>query len=85
MRRLVAPLAALAVAAAPSGASAAEGGRLLIGSCVDPPFKEAHGELFTVLPSGREPRRIRKLPPFGFNGCTDTNPMWSPDGSRIAL
>jgi dipeptidyl aminopeptidase/acylaminoacyl peptidase len=83
VRRLVGPLAAVALAAAPSGATAAEGGRLLIGSCVDPPFKEAHGELFTVLPRGREPSRIRKLPPFGTFGCTDTNPMWSPDGRRI--
>jgi Tol biopolymer transport system component len=84
VRRLLGPLGAVAVAAAPSGGSAADGGRLLIGSCVHPPFKEAHGELFTVLPSGREPRRIRKLPRFGPDGCTDTYPMWSPDGHRIA-
>ena len=84
MRRLLGPLGAVVLAAAPSGAFAADGGRLLIGSCVDPPFKEAHGELFTVLPGGREPRRIRKLPPFGLYGCTDTSPMWSPDGRRIA-
>jgi Tol biopolymer transport system component len=80
----VVALGALALAAAPSGGSAADGGRLLIGSCVDPPFKGAHGELFTVLPSGREPRRIRKLPRFGLDGCTDIYPMWSPDGRRIA-
>ena len=84
LRRLLGPLAAVALAAAPSGASAAEGGRFLIGSCVEPPFVDAHGELFTVLPSGREPRRIRKMPPFGVFGCTDTAPMWSPDGRRIA-
>ena len=84
VRRLVGWLGALALAATPVPASAADGGRLLIGSCVDAPFKEAHEELFTVLPSGRDPRRIRKLPPFGVFGCTDTNPMWSPGGRRIA-
>jgi len=84
VRRLSGLLAAVALAAAASEASAADGGRLLIGSCVDPPFIDAHGELFTALPSGRAPRRIRKLPPFGVFGCTDSNPMWSPDGGRIA-
>jgi Tol biopolymer transport system component len=56
----------------------------MIGSCVHPPFREAHSEIFTVLPSGRDPRRIRKLPRFGADGCVDVNPMWSPDGRRIA-
>jgi len=68
VRRLSGLLAAVALAAAASEASAADGGRLLIGSCVDPPFIDAHGELFTALPSGRAPRRIRKLPPFGVFG-----------------
>lgn len=83
MRRAVLLIAAV-LAGVPGSASAAGGSRLLIETCFQPPFAELHSEFHTVLPNGRQARRIRRFPTLGPNGCAHRYPSWSPDGRRMA-
>ena len=73
-------LAAAALALAPGTAG---GSRLLVETCFLPAFGDYHSEFHTVLPSGRQARRIRKFPTLGPNDCAHRYPSWSPDGRRI--